>query len=101
AAVLDDLSAIRVFDRQNILDRIEEQLSSEPSPPTRHRKILIGLVPSFQAVPPIRQLTVRAYRVFSPSERERVWGEGGLGLLRFRNTRACPDRAPSGGADPP
>jgi mRNA-degrading endonuclease RelE of RelBE toxin-antitoxin system len=62
--VLDDLSAFRAFDRQKILDRIEEQLSSEPLKATRHRKILVGLVPSFEAVPPIWQLSVGEYRVF-------------------------------------
>jgi mRNA-degrading endonuclease RelE of RelBE toxin-antitoxin system len=69
--VLDELSALRAFDRQRILDHIEEQLSSEPSRTTRHRKILVGLMPSFKAVPPIWQLAVGKYRVFYDVNEER------------------------------
>lgn len=62
--VLRDLSALRGFDRKRILDGIEEQLSSEPSKESRHRKILRGLLPSFEAIPPIWQLALGEYRVF-------------------------------------
>ena len=71
AGVLDDLSALRAFDRRRILDRIEEQLSNDPLRVTRRRKILIGLVPSFEAVPPIWQLAVGEYRVFYDVSEER------------------------------
>ena len=53
------------------LDRIEEQLSNDPLRVTRRRKILIGLVPSFEAVPPIWQLAVGEYRVFYDVSQER------------------------------
>jgi mRNA-degrading endonuclease RelE of RelBE toxin-antitoxin system len=69
--VLDDLSALRAFDRSRVLDEIETQLSSEPAQETRHRKILVGLVPSFDAVPPIWQLAVGEYRVFYDVDEER------------------------------
>ena len=62
--VLRDLSALRAFDRKRVLDGIEEQLSREPSKESRHRKILRGLLPSFEAILPIWQLALGEYRVF-------------------------------------
>jgi len=65
SGVLADLARLRAFDRQRILDAIEAQLSTEPVRATRHRKVLAGLVPPFEALVPIWQLSVGEYRVFS------------------------------------
>ncbi|MFC1974869.1 hypothetical protein ACFLXQ_00555 [Chloroflexota bacterium] len=43
--IIDDLTDMRTYDRARILDRIEEQLTYEPTQQTRNKKILIGLVP--------------------------------------------------------
>jgi mRNA-degrading endonuclease RelE of RelBE toxin-antitoxin system len=59
-----DLKAIRAFDRNRILDAIDEQLSHTPLTSTRTRKVLESLVPTFEAEPPIWQLRVGEYRVF-------------------------------------
>ena len=61
---LTDLARLRAFDRQRILDALEAQLSTEPVKTTRHRKVLAGLVPPFEAVVPVWQLSVGEYRVF-------------------------------------
>ncbi len=55
---------IEVFLRQRILDSVDEQLSHVPTRETRSRRILHGLVPPFEADPPIWQLRVGEYRVF-------------------------------------
>jgi mRNA-degrading endonuclease RelE of RelBE toxin-antitoxin system len=59
-----DLGRLRAFDRQRILDAIERQLSAEPARVTRHRKVLAGLTPPFEAVTPVWQLSVGECRVF-------------------------------------
>lgn len=63
-SVEEDLASVRKTDRAAILDAIETQLAAEPARPTRHRKVLEGLEPPFEAVPPIWQLSVGEYRVF-------------------------------------
>ncbi len=47
-----------------ILKAIEAQLRDLPTSETRNRKQLRGLVPPFEAVPPIWELRVGDYRVF-------------------------------------
>lgn len=47
-----------------ILRAIEEQLSREPTRVTRNKKLLAGLVPPFDATPPIWELRVGEHRVF-------------------------------------
>jgi len=59
-----DLKKIKPYYRQRILDEIDNQLSSEPTTPTEHRKQLMDLVPPWPAEPPIWQLSVGDYRVF-------------------------------------
>jgi mRNA-degrading endonuclease RelE of RelBE toxin-antitoxin system len=61
---LEDLGKLRAFEGRKILDAIEEQLKHEPTMTTRHRKLLPGLEPPFEAVPPIWELSVGEYRVF-------------------------------------
>ena len=60
----DDLRTIRVYDQRRILDSIEAQLWNQPTVPTRNRKILIDLTPTWEANPPVWELRIGAYRVF-------------------------------------
>lgn len=62
--VVDDLTKLRAYDRKRVLDRIEAQLSHEPTRKTRNRKMLIGLVPPWQYVEPVWELRIGDYRVF-------------------------------------
>ncbi len=59
-----DLAGLRAFDQRPILDAIEEQLLHEPTRETRNRKMLPGVVPPFDAVPPVWELRVGEYRVY-------------------------------------
>ncbi len=61
--VKGDLRDLRAYDRRALLDAIEAQLTHAPNVPTRHRKLLHNLVPPFEAIPPIWQLRVGAFRV--------------------------------------
>jgi mRNA-degrading endonuclease RelE of RelBE toxin-antitoxin system len=63
-SVREDLKDLRVVDRRKILDDVEKQLQGEPGRATRRRKLLVGLVPPFDAVPPVWQLSVGEFRVF-------------------------------------
>ena len=62
--VNDDLANLRRFDRSQLLDRIEEQLTHQPAIPTRNKKELPGLTPPWDHEPPVRELRVGEYRVF-------------------------------------
>ena len=63
-AIADDLKSLGAPDRSQILDEIEVQLTHEPSRETRNRKILVGLVPPWEHVPPVWELRIGGYRVF-------------------------------------
>jgi mRNA-degrading endonuclease RelE of RelBE toxin-antitoxin system len=69
--VVEDLAAVRAFRRKSILDAIEEQLAHQPTEQTRNRKILVGLVPPWEHVPPVWELRVGQYRVFYDVGEER------------------------------
>jgi len=69
--VEDDLKRVRVHDRRRILDSIEVQLSHQPTVPTRNRKILVDLTPTWEANPPIWELRVGVYRVFYDVDEDR------------------------------
>lgn len=43
--VVEDLKSLRASDRKRILDKIDEQLTHNPTEETRNKKILIGLKP--------------------------------------------------------
>jgi len=60
----DDLQDLRAYDRQIILDRIDEQLSHQPATETRMKRIIFGLQPPWQHEEPIWQLRVGEFRVF-------------------------------------
>jgi len=62
--VVKDLRRLSAFRRKIILEGIETQLSYEPTSPTKNRKLLVNLVPPWDAVPPIWELRVQEYRVF-------------------------------------
>lgn len=60
----EELEQTRAYDQRRIVDDIEQQLSHEPTVPTRRRKCLENLVPSFEHEPPVWQLRVGDFRVF-------------------------------------
>ena len=62
--VKEDLKALRAYDRQIILEAIETQLTHAPHVATKSRKFLRNLAPPFDAIPPIWQFRVGAFRVF-------------------------------------
>ena len=47
-----------------ILDKIEEQLTHEPTRETRNKKMLVGLAPPWEHVQPVWELRVGENRVF-------------------------------------
>jgi len=59
-----ELAELRKYDRAAVARAIVEQLSHKPTTPTKNRKLLSGLTPPFEAVPPLWQLRVGEYRVF-------------------------------------
>jgi mRNA-degrading endonuclease RelE of RelBE toxin-antitoxin system len=59
-----DLQTLRAYDRRALLDAIETQLAHAPTIATKQRKLLHNLTPPFEAIPPIWQLRVGAFRVF-------------------------------------
>ena len=62
--VANDLAAMRVFDQRRILDRIDEELSHQPTQETRHKKIISGLTFPWDHEEPAWELRVGEYRVF-------------------------------------
>ncbi len=62
--VADDLASLHVFERKRILDRIEEQLTHQPTQKTRNKKELPTLSPPWEHVEPVWELRVGQYRVF-------------------------------------
>jgi len=61
--VAEDLAAMRPFDRSQLLDRMEEQLTQQPTTLTRNKKILAGLTPPWEHEPPVWELRVGEFRV--------------------------------------
>lgn len=62
--VAEDLTTFRAYDRKQLLDQIEQQLSHEPTHETRNKKMLRGLTPPWEHVQPIWELRINEYRVF-------------------------------------
>lgn len=46
---VQELESLRAFDQRRILADIREHLSDQPAIPTRRRKCLASLVPTFEA----------------------------------------------------
>src|SRR5271170_1116934 len=61
---IEELESLRAFDQRRVLADIREQLSDQPGAPTRRRKCLIDLTPSFEHELPVWELRVGAFRVF-------------------------------------
>jgi mRNA-degrading endonuclease RelE of RelBE toxin-antitoxin system len=61
---LEEMGKLRAFEGRKMFAAIEEQLTREPAVATWHRKMLPGLKPPFEAVPPVWELSVGEYRVF-------------------------------------
>lgn len=61
---LSDLKRLSAYRRTILLEAIETQLAYEPTAPTKNRKLLVNLIPPWDAVPPIWELRVGEYRVF-------------------------------------
>lgn len=59
-----DLDGLRPFERIRIVEEIGQQLAEHPDVESARRKLLVGLVPPFEHVPPIWQLRVGEFRVF-------------------------------------
>lgn len=62
--VAADLKTLRAADRRRILDKIDEQLSHNPTLETRNKKILVGLKPPWDHEEPVWELRVGMHRVF-------------------------------------
>ena len=67
---IEDLAGLRAFDQSAILRAIEKRLVDEPTSSARNRKQLRGMVPPFEAVPPIWELRVGHYRIFYDVDEE-------------------------------
>ena len=63
-SAIAELEALGTFDGRRILDAIARQLTHQPSFETRNRKMLPGLIPPFDADPPLWELRVGNHRVF-------------------------------------
>lgn len=61
---LEDLKKMPTFHQRRIVDAIRRDLTHTPTVPTRNRKALHGLVPPFEAVPPVWELRVGEWRVY-------------------------------------
>lgn len=71
--VVKDLQRLSAYRRNIILEAIGTQLSHEPTSPTRNRKLLMNLIPPWDAVPLIWELRVGEYRIFyDVSEEEKT-----------------------------
>lgn len=62
--VANDLKRLRAAQRRQILDRIDAQLTHQPTEQTRNRKILVGLVPPWEHEEPVWELRIGQFRVF-------------------------------------
>ena len=73
AGVIDDLRQISAYYRRQIFTAIDTHLTHNATTPSRRRKLLVNLIPPWEAVPPIWELRVGAYRVFyDVSEADRI-----------------------------
>ena len=63
-AAESELDELRPYDRNRILDEIEEQLMLEPANTTRRKKVLEAMEPPWDQLGPVWQLSVGDFRVF-------------------------------------
>lgn len=71
-SVIDDLARLRAYERAYLLDRIEAQLTYQPAKPTRHKKIIIGLVPPWDHIETVWELRIGVFRVFYDVDEEQA-----------------------------
>src|SRR5687767_8223333 len=69
-SVTNDTKTLTAKVRSRILDRIESQLSHEPTKVTRNRKIIKGIKPPWDHQEPIWELRVDDFRVFYDVDEE-------------------------------
>jgi mRNA-degrading endonuclease RelE of RelBE toxin-antitoxin system len=69
---VEELKAIKRYYRRAIIDAIEQELTHQPTTETRNRKLLVGLKPDFEHVPPVWEFRVGDYRVFYDVNVEQV-----------------------------
>jgi len=62
--VAEHLGELRAYDRKQILDQIDAQLTHRPTEETRNRKKVVGLIPPWEHVEPVWELRVGEFRVF-------------------------------------
>ncbi len=60
----DELQAIKPYYRKQIIDAIHRQLTHEPTVETKNRKVLAGVLVTFEHKTPVRELRVGDYRVY-------------------------------------
>ena len=63
-AAESELDEMRPYDRNRIIDEIEEQLVLESGNATRRKKVLEALEPPWDQLGPVWQLSVGDFRVF-------------------------------------
>jgi mRNA-degrading endonuclease RelE of RelBE toxin-antitoxin system len=61
---IEELESERAFEQRRVVAEIRQQLTHEPAVPSRKRKCLVDLTPSFEHEPPIWELRVGNLRVF-------------------------------------
>ena len=61
---VEELASLRPFDQRRIITEIREQLTNHPGVPTRRRKCLVDLVPTFDHEMPVWELRVGDFRIF-------------------------------------
>jgi mRNA-degrading endonuclease RelE of RelBE toxin-antitoxin system len=62
--VADHSRGMRAFDRKQVLDQIDGQLTDEPAVETRNKKKFVGLAPPWAHVEPVWELRAGEFRVF-------------------------------------
>ena len=68
-----ELDELRSYDRNRVLDEIEEQWTHSPTKVSRRKKVLQALEPPWDQLGPVWQLRVGDYRVFyDVVEREKL-----------------------------
>lgn len=61
---MDELEALPASDRSRIVDEVKKHLPHDALEPSKKRKCLKSLTPTFPADPPVWQLKVVPFRVF-------------------------------------
>jgi len=68
--VAEHLGELRAFDRKQVLNQIDAQLTHQPTVETRNKKKLVGLSPPWEHVNPVWELRVGEFRVFYDVDEE-------------------------------